>query len=348
MFPAEMGFKMPPEWEKHSRTFMEWPVKEAIWPEPFEEILLAFADIVQKISKFEPVTLIARPELADEAAGFCGAGIDILPLEHNDSWMRDNGPTFVTNSQGEIAGINWIFSGWGGKFEAEDDNQVASRLLHHFGVPCFDIPIVMEGGSFHVDGKGSLLTTEECLLNTNRNPNLSKTELENFLKKSLNVSHIIWLSKGWTGDDTDGHVDNVACFARPGVIITQVCNDPADPNYEISRENLNILKKASDAQGRPFEIIQIEQPTADYYDENRLTLSYLNFYFVNGGIILPEFGGKALATDRKAKDILERLFPERRIATINGSIIARGGGNVHCLTQQMPVSIQGGIPCPVR
>ena len=339
MYPAELGFKMPPEWEKHSRTFMEWPVKEAIWPEPFEEILPVFADIVQKIDSFEPVTLIARPELADEAARFCGTGIEILPLEHNDSWMRDNGPTFLTNSRGEVAGINWIFSGWGGKFLAEDDNRVASKLLHHFAVPCFDLPIVMEGGSFHVDGEGTLLTTEECLLNSNRNPNLSKADIEYFLKQSLNVSQIIWLKKGWIGDDTDGHVDNLACFARPGVIVTQVCNDPADPNYEISEANLKIMKAAMDARGRKFEIIQIEQPPADYYLDNRLTLSYLNFYFVNGGIILPQFGGKALENDQRAKDILQQLFPKRKIVTINGSVIARGGGNVHCLTQQMPASI---------
>jgi agmatine deiminase len=339
MYPAELGFKMPPEWEGHSRTFMEWPVKEAIWPEPFEDILPAFADIVKKIAGFEPVTLIARPELAKEAARYCGGtGVEILSLEHNDSWMRDNGPTFVTNSKREIAGINWIFTGWGGKFQAQDDNQVASRLLHHLGVPCFDIPIVMEGGSFHVDGDGTLLTTEECLLNTNRNPDLSKDDIETILKKSLNISKIIWLKNGWVGDDTDGHVDNVACFARPGVIITQVCNDPADPNYGISKENLKILETAQDAKGRNFEIIQIEQPPAEFYQDNRLTLSYLNFYFVNGGIILPQFGGQALGNDQKAQNILQQVFPERQVVTINGSIIARGGGNVHCLTQQMPAS----------
>ncbi|HBF37430.1 MAG TPA: agmatine deiminase [Firmicutes bacterium] len=339
MYPAEFGFKMPPEWEKHSRTFMEWPVKEAIWPEPFTEILPVFADIAQKIASFEPVTLIARPELADQATHFCGPGIDILPLEHNDSWMRDNGPTFLTHSNGEIAGINWIFTGWGGKFPANDDNRVASRLLRHLEISCFDLPIVMEGGSFHVDGEGTLLTTEECLLNPNRNPQLHRNQIENLLKQSLNVSKVIWLKKGWVGDDTDGHVDNLACFARPGLIITQVCSDPADPNYEISRENIKILETATDAGGRHFKIIPIEQPPADYYQDNRLTLSYLNFYFVNGGIILPQFGSKAGPNDQRAKDILQQLFPERKIMTINGLIIARGGGNVHCLTQQMPAGI---------
>lgn len=337
MYPADQGFKMPPEWSRHARTFMEWPVKEALWPEPFAEILPAFADIVKQIAAFEPVTLIVHPELVSQAALFCGPDIEILPINHNDSWMRDNGPTFLVNQQGALAGINWIFTGWGGKFPAEDDNRVAPQLLGHFNVPCFDAPIVMEGGSFHVDGEGTLITTEECLLNSNRNPQLSRAELENYLKRYLNVAKIIWLKRGWAGDDTDGHIDNLACFAGPGVIITQVCSDPADPNHEISLENTGILKAATDARGRSFEIITIEQPPPDFYDDMRLTLSYLNFYFVNSGLILPVFGGKAAATDQAAQQILQKVFPHRRIATINGSIIARGGGNVHCLTQQMPI-----------
>jgi agmatine deiminase len=336
MYPADLGFTMPPEWAKHTRTLMEWPVKEAIWPEPFAEILLIFADIANQIAAFEPVTVIARPELAKQAADFCGPNIEILPMKHNDSWMRDNGPTFVVTGNGEIAGINWIFNGWGGKFDAVEDNQVAPQLLAHFNIPCCDAPIVMEGGSIHVDGAGTLITTEECLLNPDRNPNLSRAEIENYLKRYLSVSHIIWLKHGWVGDDTDGHIDNLACFARPGVIIAQVCSDPADPNYKISLENIRILEAATDARGHSFAIIKIEQPPADYYEGVRLTLSYLNFYLVNDGLILPVFGGKASSTDRAAQHILQQTFPARRIVTINGSIIARGGGNVHCLTQQMP------------
>jgi agmatine deiminase len=336
MYPADEGFYMPPEWSKHARTFMEWPVKEALWPEPFTEILPVFADIVKQIATFEPVTLIVRPELAAQAASFCGPDVGLLPVVHNDSWMRDNGPTFLVNSSGELAGINWIFDGWGGKFPAEDDNQVASNVLKHFNIRCIDVPIVMEGGSFHVDGEGTLLTTEECLLNPNRNPHLSREEIENTLKHYLNVSRIIWLKRGWSGDDTDGHIDNLACFAKPGVIVSQVCLDPNDPNYEISKENMQILKSATDARGRSFEIIPIEQPPAQMYGDMRLTVCYLNFYFVNGGLILPLFGGTATATDQAAQKTLQKIFPDRRIATINGTIIARGGGNVHCLTQQMP------------
>lgn len=336
MYPAALDYRMPPEWSRHSRTFMEWPVKEALWPEPFAEILPVFADIANQVAAFEPVTLIVRPELAVQAARYCGPKIELLPMQHNDSWMRDNGPTFIINQTGAVAGVNWIFNGWGGKFPAEDDNRVAPQLLEYLQVPCFDAPIVMEGGSFHVDGEGTLITTEECLLNRNRNPHLSRAEIENYLKRYLNVSRIIWLRQGWSGDDTDGHIDNLACFAKPGTIIAQVCSDPADPNHAISLANIRILETAADAQERSFEIIKIEQPPAGNYEGVRLTLSYLNFYLVNNGLILPLFGGKATATNRAARDMLRKVFPARRIATIDGSSIARGGGNVHCLTQQMP------------
>jgi agmatine deiminase len=161
-------------------------------------------------------------------------------------------------------------------------------------------------------------------------------EIEDYLKKYLNITKVIWLKRGWIGDDTDGHVDNAACFARPGVILMQVCSDPADPNYEISKENLDTIGTATDAHGRTLEVIPIEQPCADYYENTRLTLSYLNFYFVNGGIILPVFGGANAATDQNAIAVLEKTFPERKIAPVNGLIVARGGGNVHCLTQQVP------------
>ncbi len=336
MNPVDLGFQMPPEWAPHHRTIMEWPVKEAAWPEPFAAIIPAYVQIVKAVASFEPVTLIVNPRLAGEATAYCGRFAEILPLEHNDSWARDNGPTFIVNGQGELAGINWIFNGWGGKFPAELDNQVAPRLLEHFKVPRFDAPLVMEGGSFHVDGEGTLLTTEECLLNPNRNPNLGREAIETRLRAYLGVKKTIWLKRGWTGDDTDGHIDNVACFARPGVILTQVCRDPSDPSFEISRENLAILGSVTDAKGRRPEIIEIEQPPAASFEENRLTLSYLNFYFVNGGIILPVFGGGNSSSDRDAQATLARVFPDRKIVPVDGSVIARGGGNVHCLTQQMP------------
>jgi agmatine deiminase len=335
MNPIEYGFYMPPEWAPHSRTIMEWPTPDAGWPEPFPAILPAYTEVVRTIAQFEPVTLIANPELLAEARAHCGEFAAVLPLEHNDSWARDNGPTFVVNGQGQIAGINWIFNAWGGKFPFEKDNRIAPRLLAHFGVACFDAPLVMEGGSLHVDGEGTLLTTEECLLNPNRNPRLTRSQIEDYLGKYLGVRRVIWLKNGWVGDDTDGHVDNVACFAAPGKVIAQVCSDPGDPNFAVSQENLARLQAATDARDRSLEIVTIEQPPATVYDGVRLTLSYLNFYFVNGGIVLPVFDSPR--TDRAAIATLTRLFPERRIATVDGLVVARGGGNVHCLTQQMPL-----------
>lgn len=334
--PADLGFRMPAEWARHSRTLMAWPIREAIWPEPFEEILHTYSDILKKIARFEPVTLVVKPDVSKEAAEFCGTGVEILELKHDDSWMRDNGPTFVRNDRGELLGINWIFNAWGGKYPCGNDNLVAPGLLEHLGVPCLNVPIVMEGGSIHTDGEGTLLTTEECLLNSNRNPHLRKEEIESILKECLNIQKVIWLRKGLYGDDTDGHVDNVACFAKPGAILIQTSSDPGNPNYEISKENLELLGNSADAKGRPFEIVQIEQPGESYYEELYLTLSYINFYFVNGGIVLPQFGGDFADTDRFAKSVLEKIFPEREIVTVNGMPIIRGGGNVHCLTQQMP------------
>lgn len=336
LYPADLGFFMPAEWREHARTFMAWPVREALWPEPFAEVLTAFAAIVKAINRFEPVTVIARPELLAEARSFCGPAAAVLAMEHNDSWLRDNGPTFLLNSQGEVAGINWIFNAWGGKFPWEKDNLVAPALMEHLGIPYFEAPVVMEGGSIHVDGEGTLLTTEECLLNNNRNPHLTREELEEILKRFLNVRKIIWLKRGLVGDDTDGHVDNIACFAGPGVILTQVCSSPEDPNYEVTKENLAVLEKATDAKGRSLTVIRIEQPPAVYHEGVRQVLSYLNFYFVNGGIIMPVFGGDCAETDRAAQETLKRVFPDREIVAVDGLPIARGGGNVHCLTQQLP------------
>lgn len=337
MIPKELNYKMPPEWAAHNRTFIEWPVVDSLcWPENYDAVCRSFGEIARAIAQFEPVTMLVNPDTAGKAAALCGPGVEILVLEHNDSWMRDNGPTFVTNDKGEVAGINWKFNAWGEKYPSwELDDRVASELLKHLGIPCFDAPFVLEGGSIHVDGEGTLLTTEECLLNKKRNPHLSKEEIEELLKKYLNIEKIIWLKNGLDGDETDGHIDNVACFAWPGAVIMQVCEDPTDPNYQITKENLAILEAARDAQGRKLEIIKIQQPAATYYKEARLTLSYLNFYFVNQGIILPVFGGPHEEADRQAEAVLQEAYPDRKIVKVDGAAIVKEGGNVHCITQQM-------------
>lgn len=336
MTPKSSGYWMPAEWTRHARTVMAWPVVEAVWPGSMEEILEAYSQAVDAIAAFEPVTLVVKPELKEEVTRYCKAKPDLLEATNDDSWTRDNGPTCVVSESGEVAGINWIFNAWGGKYPCENDNLIAAKVLEHLGIRRFDAPLVMEGGSIHVDGEGTLLTTEECLLKENRNPGATREEIEVLLREYVNVEKILWLKQGLFGDDTDGHVDNAACFARPGVILMQGCSDPQDPNYARSQENLRIIREATDAKGRHFEIIMIEQPRPVYYEDVRLTLSYLNFYFVNGGIILPVFGGENADRDENAREVLQKVFPDRKIVTINGLPLARGGGNIHCLTQQIP------------
>lgn len=340
MYPRDLNYKMPPEWAPHSRTFISWPIQDSMcYPEDYEGVCGGYAATIRAIAEFEPVTVVVNPEDLEKVREIFKGNerIECLAIEHNDAWLRDNGPTFVVNAAGEKAGVNWRFNAWGGKYSPWDlDDQVAPQILEHFGVKRFDAPVVMEGGSIHVDGEGTLLTTEECLLNKNRNPEWERERIEEVLHNYLSVDKVIWLKRGLDGDETDGHVDNIACFAAPGKIILQVCNDPADTNYEITQENLRILGEARDAAGRPFEIIPIQQPPRREFEGKRLTLSYLNFYFVNGGIVLPVFGGPAEETDRLAVEALAQAFPDRVIRTVDGMAIIREGGNVHCTTQQMP------------
>ncbi|MDF2670933.1 MAG: agmatine deiminase family protein [Paenibacillus sp.] len=340
MYPKDLNYSMPPEWAPHTRTFLSWPVQTSmVYPDDYEAVCQGYAEIAKAIAEFEPVTMIVNPADAEFVRSFFteSPNVDLLTIPHNDAWFRDNGPTFVVDGQGGIAGVNWRFNAWGGKYAPWDlDDNVAPQLLEQFGVRRFDAPLVMEGGSIHVDGEGTLLTTEECLLNTNRNPDMTREQIEDYLRQYLNISKVIWLKQGLSGDETDGHVDNIACFAAPGQIILQVCDDPEDDNYAITQENLRILGAATDAQGRKLEIIKIQQPPIQSYEDTRLTLSYLNFYFVNDGIILPVFGGSAAQTDQLAEQVLSKTFPNRRILTVNGMAIIREGGNVHCTTQQMP------------
>jgi len=329
---------MPAEWETHERTFIQWPVKEAmVWPENYIGLCEGYGAVATIIAKFEPVTMIVNEETQKEAKEHCGVDVEQLIIPHNDAWIRDNGPTFVVTKDHKVSGVNWKFNAWGEKYTPYNlDDEVAPKILAYYNSPCIDSPIVLEGGSIHVDGEGTLLTTEECLLNANRNPQLTKEQIEEQVKRRLNITKIIWLKRGLFGDETDGHIDNIACFARPGVVLLQTCYDEQDPNYEITKESLEILRNNTDAKGRKLEIIEIPQPPKRFYNDIRLTLSYLNFYFVNGGIILPIFGGDAEESDYVAEKILQQVFPERTIVTMNSMSLIKEGGNIHCITQQMP------------
>lgn len=335
--------RMPAEWEPHERTLIQWPVRESlVHPENYEEVCEGYAAAARAILEFEPVTVIASEDTAPRAERLCGGKAEIFTVSHSDAWVRDSGPTIVKDGSGARVGVRWRFNAWGEKYSPyEPDHEAARAVLEYLGIPRADAPIVLEGGSIHTDGQGTLLTTEQCLLNPNRNPNLGRAEIEKTLRKFLGVSRFIWLKRGLAGDETDGHVDNAACFARPGSVITQVCGDAADENCGITRENLEVLRVARDARGRPLEVIGLPQPPARSYDGIRLTLSYLNFYLVNGGLILPVFGGAAAGTDKTAANILQKVFPERKIRTVDGIPLVREGGDVHCITQQIPAGRSG-------
>ncbi|MFT8872580.1 MAG: agmatine deiminase family protein [Sporolactobacillus sp.] len=331
--------RMPAEWDTHERTLVSWPVRRSMCdPDNYETVCAGYEQLVRTIAAFEAVTLFVNRE--DEAMlsrRFSDwDAIDICVIAHDDSWVRDNGPTFVA-ADGALAGINWRFNAWGEKYTPYDrDDRLAADYLAQRGIRRIDVPLVLEGGSIHTDGCGTLLTTEQCLLNPNRNPELSRHEIETVLKRQLGVRHIIWLKDGLPGDETDGHVDNLACFAAPAKVLMQVCSDADDEGAEASRVNLEVLASAHDADGRIIEVEPIQQPPARFYQGRRLTLSYLNFYFVNGGLIVPVFGGDAARTDQLALEALHRVFPDRRIQPIDGMALVTEGGNVHCATQQIP------------
>ncbi|SDB97442.1 agmatine deiminase [Terribacillus halophilus] len=335
-----LTYIMPPEWEKHERTLISWPVKDSmVYPEDWEAVCKGYADLILAIAEFEPITVLVNKEDHDAAAAYVGQdeNVTLLEVSHDDAWLRDNGPTFVRDEAGKLAGVNWRFNAWGEKYFPWDlDDAVAPAVLRHLGIKQLDAPLVLEGGSIHVDGEGTLITTEECLLNPNRNPDLSKEDIEAYLRHYLGIEKVIWLKRGVAGDETDGHVDNIACFAAPGKLLLQVTDDPEDENFEITQENLRILDETKDAKGRQIEVIAVQQPPKITWNDTRLTLSYINFYFVNGGIILPVFGNTAKGTDERAIKLLQEQFPERRIRTIDGLAIIKEGGNVHCTTQQMP------------
>ena len=333
--PAAEGFTMPGEWERHTRCWMAWPCRPETWPDgAFDAATAAYTDVARAISRFEPVTMVCDPADVADASLACGPGVEILPLPISDSWIRDTGPSFVTDGKGRLAGIHWRFNAWGGNYpDCAKDQQVGRLMLEHLGLRRFGAPLVMEGGSFHVDGEGTLLTTEQCLLNPNRNPNLGKAEIEELLKEHLGISTVIWLGEGYQDDETDGHIDEIALFVKPGVVMAITTDDPGDANFKAFQDNLDRLKRARDAQGRELEVIPVRQPARR--DENgvRLTLSYTNLYIANGGIVMPAFEDSA---DDEAFRIVRRAFPDREVVQIPALDIVRGGGGIHCITQQQP------------
>ena len=339
---------MPPEWAPHEACYLVWPHNRETWPGMFEVIPPLYAAMVAAIAQFEPVRLLLKDEatMPDAAALIREAArgndaiirnVEAFVLPTNDSWARDHGPIFVNRIAGtgpaQIA-VDWKFNSWGEKYgEFDLDDVVPQKLAARYGFEFIEPGIVLEGGSIDVNGAGTLLTTESCLLNPNRNPDLTREQIEDYLKTYLGVSNVLWLGDGIEGDDTDGHIDDLARFVAPEKIVTVVENDPADANYEVLQENLRKLRAMRDQDGRPFRIETLPMPPAVVHDGTRLPASYANFYIANGGVVMPTFGCPA---DKIAADTLARLLPGRRVVGVPSTDLVWGLGSVHCLSQQHP------------
>lgn len=354
--PADDGYRMPAEFELHRRCWMLWPERPDNWRENAVPAQAAFAAVAAAIGRFEPVTVGASAAQYANARRQLPDSVQVIELASNDAWMRDVGPTFVVHPSGVVRGVDWRFNAWGGLngglYAPWDlDEGVAGKVLQAAGCDRYAAPLIMEGGAIHVDGQGTLITTEECLLNPNRNPDLSRAEIETYLRQYLGIKAVIWLGEGVYNDETNGHVDNLCCFVRPGVVVLTWTDDPQDPQYAISSDAYERLSRARDAQGRPLQMVKIPAPTPVIvteteaegvqaldgsrarYTGERLAASYVNFYIANGGVVMPAFGD---SNDEVAAQVIAGLFPDREVVSVPSREILLGGGNIHCITQQQP------------
>ena len=366
--PAELGYRMPAEWHRHAATWLTWPKDPETWPDRVPQVEEVFLQMMAALAPNEIVNLLvddAETEAAVRArSSFPGVqNIRFHQIPTVDSWIRDYGPNFLlsdklqlvadlrkgtpTNENDKLKFIgqplaynDWIFNAWGNKYQdLKQDDSIPARLESLLKVPRFEPGIVMEGGSIEVNGAGCVLTTEQCLLNPNRNPHLSKEEIEQYLKSYLGVEKVLWLGEGIVGDDTDGHIDDIARFVAPNVIVCAVEDDPEDANYRLLQDNLKRLRTMTNAEGRPFDIMTLPMPgvvggeSTDERNLDRLPASYANFYIANGVVLAPVFGH---ANDSRALETLQKLFADRRVVGINCEPLVWGMGTIHCVTQQQP------------
>jgi agmatine deiminase len=329
------GLRMPAEWAPHERTFIAWPAREDAWRgTTIEAARDVHAEVVTAVAAFEPVTLVADPAHAEDARRRVPAeNVEVVPLPIDDSWLRDSGPIVVAGEDGSRAGIDFRFNAWGEAFTPFDrDAAIAARLLEHLGIERFASPLVLEGGSIAVDGEGTLLTTEQCLLNRNRNPVLGREDIAEELRLQLGADRIVWLGHGLAEDaDTDGHVDNIAAFLSPGRVLLQTVADEDDVNFAHAEENRRRLEAAG-LEVTPFELLpRTRRPGED----GDVAVPYMNFYLCNGAAIVPVAGLDGdMDTDALAR--LRALLPGREVVDVPGRVLALGGGGVHCITQQVP------------
>jgi agmatine deiminase len=351
---------MPGEFERHAGCWMLWPERPDNWRLGAKPAQIAFAAVAAAITRFEAVSIgVSRAQYAN-ARQQLPAAIRVVELSSDDAWMRDVGPTILVDPHGRRRGVDWRFNAWGGLrgglyFPWDQDDRVAQKVLEIEGIDRYRASFVLEGGAVHVDGEGTCITTEECLLNPNRNPELTREQIEAHLKSWLGVQCVIWLGKGVHCDETDGHVDNLCCFVRPGEVCLTWTDDRRDPQYAISRDAFERLREARDARDRSLKIHKLSQPGPLYMTKEeaagvdsaegsrprtaglRLAGSYVNFYIANRGIVMPLLDKRR---DRPALAVLKRVFPERQIVGVPAREILLGGGNVHCITQQVPYARQ--------
>lgn len=328
--PDDYGFYMPAEWESHDRCWMVWPHAGEYWLDCHDDTKRAYVRVAKAIRQFEPVSMLVTPAAFDEARELLGSSIDIVEMTTDQAWMRDSGPNFLINDRGELAGSTWQFNAWGGKYrQFANDALLGDRLLASLGLMNFTSPIYAEGGAVSVDGQGTVLTTESCLLNSNRNPAYSKLQIEAELCRSLGAKKIIWLSGNPPDKETDGHVDGSAIFVKPGVVLLQ--RVPGDEAYHA--ENMKVLTDARDANGRALKIVLIDSAVDAQGRGEKFCRSYVNSYLANGGVVMPAYGIEA---DKEAKAVFAEIFPDRKIVQVEMGSIAAGGGGIHCITQQQP------------
>ncbi len=329
---------MPAEWAPHAATWLAWPHNRNSWPGKFEPVPGVWAELVRTLAEFEHVHILAGGEavMADAQRHVGGVpNVTLHDVPTNDAWARDHGPTFLVGPRGsEPSLVDWGYNAWGGKYPPFDlDNQVPKYVAQFTGRRRFEPGIILEGGAIDPNGEGTILTTEECLLNPNRNPGLSRDEIERYLRDYLGARHVLWLGRGIVGDDTDGHIDELARFVGPRTVVTAVESDPKDENYEALQDNLQRLRSMTDQDGRPLEVISLPMPRPLFHEDARLPASYCNFYIANGVVVAPQYGDPA---DEEVIQTLGRLFPTRQIRGISAVDLAWGLGAFHCITQQEP------------
>lgn len=347
------SYRMPAEWEPHRRVWLAWPHKEESWPGIFHRIPPVWAVLVRALRESEEVGILSRDEAMDaEIRGLLGgdlSGVRIERVPTDDAWIRDHGPIWVRRAGGEslhpeahpeargdLVLTNWGFNSWGGKYGPWDlDDAVPRRLGRILGLPVVEAGMVLEGGSIDVDGEGTLLATESCLLNPNRNPSLDRGAIEARLREFLGARKVLWLGDGIAGDDTDGHVDDLTRFVAPGRVVTAVADDPGDENHRPLRENVERLRGMSDARGRRLEVIEMPMPPPVFHQGQRCPASYANFFIGNSVVAVPSFGGPE---DETVRGILGEAFPGRRVVGIDCRDVVWGLGAIHCVTQQEPAT----------